>query len=545
MVRAGNLLCFIAQTQLITHMNLSTNNNLHMRDLVELVGLLEKTKLKGNGVMKWIVEPDSKMEQLFNAISEKEVQSDEDAVKVFGNGQAGAATLATVKSKLKERLLDSFFLLHFKEANFSSRQKAYFECYKKWATVMTLLSRNAKTIGIDQLERLLRHTIHFEFTELTLDILRVLRLQYSVVDGDFKKYETVREQYNHFEHIWMMENKAEQHYSELMIQFTNSKSTQLEVVEQARKYYTELAPFMAECSSFKLHLFGRLVEMMIYNGENDYVNTARLCEDAIRFFDQKEFDSGLPLQVFYYNLIVCYLQLREFEKGQSVINRCSYYFEEGSFNWFKLQELFFLLAMHSGRYEEAYWLYEKVVNYPRFEEKAIQITEMWKIYQAYLYFLIKIGKIPPGIVSAKISRFKIARFLNEIPLFSKDKRGMNISILIVQILHSLADKNYDQTADRIEGIEKYCSRYLRDNDTYRSNCFIKMLLQIPLASFHREAVARKTERYFKMLSDVPLEAARQAHEVEIIPYETLWEITVAALDLKIHKVKKTAAPKEA
>jgi hypothetical protein len=94
-----------------------------------------------------------------------------------------------LKSKLKERLLDSFFLLHFKEANFTSRQKAFFECYKKWATVMTLLSRNAKVIGIDQLERLLKHTVHFEFTELTLDILRVLRLQYSIVDGDIKKYE--------------------------------------------------------------------------------------------------------------------------------------------------------------------------------------------------------------------------------------------------------------------------------------------------------------------------------------------------------------------
>ncbi len=508
-----------------------------MRDLVELVGLLEKTKLKGNGVMKWIVEPDSKMEQLFSAIVDKQVQSDDDALKIFGKGETGTSTLTTVKSKLKERLLDSFFLLHFKEANFSSRQKAFFECYKKWATVMTLLSRNAKTIGIDLLERLLRHTTHFEFTELTLDILRVLRLQYSVVDGDYKKYETVRDQYNHYERVWMMENKAEYYYSELMIQFTNSKATQLEVVEQARKYYAELEPFMAECTSFKLHLFGRLVEMTIYNGENDYVNTARLCEDAIRFFDKKEYDSGLPLQVFYYNLIVCYLQLREFDKGQAVINRCSYYFEEGSFNWFKLQELFFLLAMHSGHYEEAYWLYEKVVNYPRFEDKAIQITEMWKIYQAYLYFLIKIGKIPSGIVSARISKFKISRFLNDIPLFSKDKRGMNISVLIVQILHSLADKNYDQTADRIEGIEKYCSRYLRDNDTFRSNCFIKMLLQIPLASFHREAVARKTERYYKMLRDVPLEAARQAHEVEIIPYEVLWDITVSALDLKIHKVK--------
>ncbi|MCB9356799.1 MAG: hypothetical protein H6575_19725 [Lewinellaceae bacterium] len=488
-------------------------------------------------MLRWIIEPDSKMEQLYTAIAEKKVQTDEDASEIFSDAGHNGTSLTSVKSKLKERLLDSFFLLHFKEANFTSRQKAFYECYKKWATVMTLLSRNAKVVGIDLLERLLRHTTHFEFTELTLDILRVLRLQYSIVDGDIKKYEAVKVQYEEYEAIWMMENKAEKYYSELMVQFTNSKSTQLEVVEQAKGYYAELAPFMEKCNSFKLHMFGRLVEMMIYNGENDYVNTARLCEDAIRFFDQKDYDSGLPLQVFYYNLIVCYLQLREFEKGQAVINRCGYYFEEGTFNWFKLQELFFLLATHSGHYEEAYWLYEKVVNYPRFEEKAVQITEMWKIYQAYLFFLIKIGKIPPGIVSGKISKFRITKFLNEISLFSKDKRGMNISVLIVQILHALAEKNYDQTAERIETIEKYCSRYLRDNDTFRSNCFIKMLLQIPLASFHREAVARKTDRYYKMLESVPLEAARQAHEIEIVPYEVLWAITVEALDLKIHKLK--------
>lgn len=42
-----------------------------MRDLVELVGLLDKTKLKGSGILKWIIEPDSKMEQLFLAIAEK------------------------------------------------------------------------------------------------------------------------------------------------------------------------------------------------------------------------------------------------------------------------------------------------------------------------------------------------------------------------------------------------------------------------------------------------------------------------------------------
>ncbi|MEZ4894469.1 MAG: hypothetical protein R2778_15825 [Saprospiraceae bacterium] len=145
-----------------------------------------------------------------------------------------------MKNKLKERLLHALFLLDFKEANFSSRQKAFFECIKKWSAAMTLMIRNAKIIGIDQLERLLRHAQYFEFTELTLDILRVLRLQYSTVDGDINKYEAIKKQYQEYEEIWLMESKAEFYYSELMAQYTNSKSTKKEVMDQAKAYYDEL-----------------------------------------------------------------------------------------------------------------------------------------------------------------------------------------------------------------------------------------------------------------------------------------------------------------
>lgn len=515
-----------------------------MRDLVELINLLDKTKLKSNGVLQYIVEPGSKMDLLFNAILHKDVQSDEQAESFFKEQNEDVAHLSSLKSKLKDRLVDAFFLLDFKEANYSSRQKAFHECYRKWATIMAMLNKNAKITGIDMAERLLKVAATFEFTELCLDILRVLRLQYSLVDGDEKKYEQVKAEYNRFETIWIMESKAEKHYSELMIQYTNSKATQTEVAKLAQQYYDELSPFMAECSSFKLHLFGRLINLLIYNSVNDYVNTATLCENAIHFFDQKKYDSGLPLQVFYYNLIVCYLQLRQFEKGQAVISRCEYYFEKGSFNWFKLQELFFLLSMHTGHYEGAYDVYERVTGYPRFQEKAVQIVEMWNIYQAYLFFLIKSGKIDPSKVSEKLTKFRINKFLNDLVLFSKDRRGMNIPILIIQILHRLAEKKYDQAMEKIDGIEKYCSRYLRDNDTFRSNNFIKMLLQIPQASFHRNAVIRKTERYLKNLEEVPLEAARQAHEIEIIPYEVLWDMTVDMLDLKIVKLKKSKSSDE-
>lgn len=502
-----------------------------MRDLVELVGLVNKTKLKGSGIFKIIIEPDSKMELLFNALLDKSVQSDEDAKALFKD--SSEANRASLKNKLKERLLDAIFLLDFKDANFTDRQKAFFECYKKWSAAMTLLIRNAKITGVDLLERLVRHSKHFEFTELTLDILRVLRLQYSTVDGDIAKYEDIKKQYLEYEKIWQMESKAEFFYSELMVQYAASKSTKAEVTQQAEEFYAELKPFMSVCTSFKLHLFGRMVHLLIYSSENDYVKTSKLCEDAITFFDNKAYDSGLPLQVFYYNLIVCYLQLGEFEKGQKAIERCEYFFEESSFNWFKLQELFFLLAARTSHWEEAYYLYEKVVNHPRFEEKQVQIVEMWRIFQAYIFYLIKIGKIPESVLSERSKRFKMSKFINEITLFAKDKSGMNMSVLIVQILYAIAEKDYKKSSDRIEAIEKYCSRYLKSDATFRSNSFIKMLLQVPQALFHREASIRKTERYFKQLKTVPLQLASQAHEVEIIPYEVLWEMVLDSLDLKL------------
>jgi len=505
-----------------------------MYDLIELVSLVNKTKLKSNGVLTAILEQNSKMEQLFEAIYKGEVLTDEDAKVMLGDRDEEFAHLASLKNKLKERLLDTVFLLDFKDTNFSNRQKAFFECYKKWAAAMILLIRNARTSGIDVLEKLLRHATRFEFTELTLDILRVLRLQYSTVEGDFKKYEGIREQYDRFEQLWLLESRAERFYTDMMIRYTHSKSTKLEVSEMATRFYKELEPHMVEFQSFKLHLFGRLIQVTIYSSINEYTATAKHCEEAIAFFDQKDYDSGLPLQVFYYNLLVCYLQLREFEKGQVIISKSANLFEEGSFNWFKVQELYFLLAMHTRHYDQAFQIYWRTINQARYTEQADHVKEMWRIYQAYLHYLVKTGYfvIPEY---GESDNFRLSRFMNEIPIYMRDKRGMNISILVIQILFALAEKKYDQTSERMESINKYCSRYLKENDTFRSNCFIKMLLLIPEGNFHRENVARKTAKLLQMLGRVPIEVANQTYEVEIMPYEHLWEMAVNTLELKVYQ----------
>ena len=508
-----------------------------MRDLIELANLLNKTKLKSSGILDIILEPDSKMQQLYDALVSQRVRSDEEALSWLQEGGDDASKLPNLKNKLKDRMLDSVFLLDFKEPGFSDRQKAIFECYKKWAAAMILVMRNAKLAGYDVLEKLLRHTIRYEFTELTCDILRLLRIHYSTTGGDLKKYEIIREQLHHYQEIWHMENRAEDFYTELISRYVNSKSTKMEVSEQAKLYFALVKPDMEKCESFKLQLFGRLIQVFAYSSVNDYLTTSRLCEEAVLFFDKKDYDSGIPLQIFYYNLITCYLQLREFEKGQVIIERCQRLVDTGSFNWFKLQELFFLLAMHTTHYEAAAKVLGRVMDDSRFENQSFQITEIWKIYHAYIHFLIKIGKLSSeSIVSQRNAKFKLSKFLNETPVFSKDKRGMNIPILIVQILYALADRDYQQCLDRMESIEKYCSRYLKQNDTFRSNCFIKMLLQIPAYAFHRDRVSRHTQKLYEMLCSVPMEVANQTYEIEIIPYEVLWHLTVSTLEKESSRI---------
>ena len=266
---------------------------------------------------------------------------------------------------------------------------------------------------------------------------------------------------------------------------------------------------------------------MIHSSRNDYAATAKVCEDAIAFFRKKDFESNLPLQAFYYQLVVCYIQLQEFEKGAEVIQQYQSIFEEGSFNWYKLQELFFLLAMYTRHYSKAFEVCDMVQKKLRSGNHPSQIAEMWKIYEAYVHFLVYLKKIE--LPQDYASKFKVGKFLNDIPTYSKDKQGMNIPILVIQILFTISEHNYNQSIDRMEAIEKYCSRYLKQNETFRSSCFIKALLQIPAAAFHQEVVTRKAQKYIDMLNTQPLEVAYQTHEIEIIPYEHLWEMALETL----------------
>lgn len=511
-----------------------------MEALKELAYLVARDQKRSIGHIDDPSLAGSKIRLFYDLLLEDKLDSDIGAASRFygKNSKKDSPAYQKLKTEVTNRLLNTLFFIDVEKPSYNKRKKAYYQCYRQWAAAKILLGKNARKAGIKLCYRILRQARKYEFTELVVDITRILRLHYGIQEGDMRKFEKYNQQFKDYEDIWLRENQAEELYAELVMRFVNNKANKEAIHEKAKKYYNQILEALQKYDSYTLHLCGFLIKVMIHSSLNDYQKTMEICDEAIQFFETKEYEASIPLQVFLYQKMECLIQLKLYKEGEITVEKCSKLFEKGTFNWFKSQELHFLLSMHTAEYQEAYKVFDRAVKQRQFKSLPENVRELWRIYEGYVHYLIATGYIKKTNNDKRFNKFRLGKFLNETPIFSKDKRGMNIPILVIQILFMVLQKKYDEAINRIEAIEKYCSRYLKKDDTYRSNNFIKLLLQIPISGFHRAAVERNANEYLQNLCAVPLELANQTYEIEIIPFEDLWGIALHSLDNKVHQPSK-------
>ena len=155
----------------------------------------------------------------------------------------------------------------------------------------------------------------------------------------------------------------------------------------------------------------------------------RFARKQFAFFEQKDYTYKTPLRVFFHTSLICYTQLRNYEKGKEMALNSIDLVLPGTHSWYVNRELFLILALHSKEYQEAYDILIKSVKHSKFKFLSFALQERWLIYKAYIYFLAHINKL--SIPEKEQKNFRLRRFLNSIPTFSKDKRGMNIPIIII------------------------------------------------------------------------------------------------------------------
>jgi hypothetical protein len=495
-----------------------------MKDLIELIQILSKQKTYSIQIIGENFNGDTKLEQLYNGILNGEYMSDEEAAEQIYQSNSNGKAYKKLRTNLKKQLINTVFFIDRKSADFNEYQKAYYNTCKEWAAMKILLGREARVAAIMLAQKIIRQAKQFEFTEITLDTARILRMHYAVFEGDQSKAEQYDELVREQMLILEEEAKAEMLYEGLVLRYVNSKSTQTEIAEEAARAADVLRPVIEKHPTHRIGLCLYLIEVMRHMSINDYARTLEICQEAIAFFERKEYNAKVTLITFLYQQLACEIKLRDYAAGEQTAEKCLSMLSPGPTNWFRAMELYFMLSLHSGQYSKAFGLMQQAMKNNRFQFQAKTQIETWKIYEAFARALFEMDMVELDPKVRKPGKFRVGKFLNEVPIFSKDKSGMNIPIIIIQLLFMLLHGKTDELIDREESIRRYCNRHLREEDTHRSDIFIKMLLLFPSCSFDKNLILEKAAPMLEELAALPLESASQSFEIEIVPYEALWEL---------------------
>jgi len=186
--------------------------------------------------------------------------------------------------------------------------------------------------------------------------------------------------------------------------------------------------------------------------------------------------------------------------------------------------------LYSRKYEEAVELICRIILSPKFSKLNEYYHEIFFTTLGYIYLLFDSGFIKDSTnLKEKLPEFKLGKFLNTTPVFSRDKMGINVSILLMHVAYLLQRKDFNAIIDRTDSLNQYAYRYLRKDDSFRSNCMIKMVIQMTKADFNQVRTERYTSDLRKQLSSVNLAGSGENIEIEVIPFEVLWDIMIKAL----------------
>ncbi|MFM7823611.1 MAG: hypothetical protein ACKPB3_07540, partial [Bacteroidota bacterium] len=146
-------------------------------------------------------------------------------------------------------------------------------------------------------------------------------------------------------------------------------------------------------------------------------------------------------------------------------------------------------------------------------------VEKWRIFEAYLEYAEPIS-------SPVRRKFNVSKFLNEVPVFSKDKAGYNLSIIIAQVLLARKTNELHRVVDREESLKIYLSRYIKKEKHLRSYYFLKMIQVMVRYDFDPMKTSQIADKFFMKMK----QSGQASPETsEIIPYEWLWTDLMARL----------------
>lgn len=469
----------------------------------------------------------SKMGILFEEIKTKQFENKEELKNaLYGNSALGYG-FDKIFTRFQEKLANTLFFIDTRTAWFSERAVAYYNCSRRSYITRILLERGLRKFAISLVEKTLPTTLKYEFTDLSLFFLRTLMRHYSTTSVNLKKFLAYKNNY-----ITQQETYSKELTLEIMMDNIAYESNEINLKKRIIKenelkesiHYSNLC--LEGDPSIDTIIAASKILLYHFQKNKQYEAYRNTTIDVIQKIKLKPFKSIVTLE----SLIAAQLTITSINKDSVTADLIrKEYFNEiniGNFNWYVIHMYYVFTMMHALQFQKAYEVISITLNHKTFDKQPPVIKEAFFVFNAYIQFLIKLNVVEP----MDGSEFRLNRFLNQVPEYSRDKHGINIPILLIQILFFLVEKKYNKIIDRMESLNLYAYRHLKKDDSFRSQCFIRMLSELVRADFKRKGTVFRTEKIFAKMKAVLFETFPGSTEIEIIPYEHLWDTVLNLLE---------------
>lgn len=498
-----------------------------MERLSDLINFLSKHKLKSLEAIGRFSKKNTLLNNLYFGIADKTFHDDETAAKALYNSNSKNKNFKKLKYELEKRLINNIFFIELNSSQSNDRLKAQVYCHRNWAAAVILLKFGGlRNVAVSLAERVIQVSLRNQLTSVTLNTSRYLMNHYSTYSPNKKKQKHYAAILSLSQKLLYAEILAETYFGELISEFATKKGAYSEeIIIKAKRYVDELERQTHGLESRELLHFSHLVKIMRYELEMDYEKVIKASLEANEDFVRTNDSNGIRGNNL--RILVGYITLKKFTNAKKHIPTIISDYKMGAFNWFTIRELIVIFCFHSQQFENILSTYFSAIENKTFKKTPISVRLNWKIYGAYIHLFIQKGLIDPSGYEDKLKTFKLSKFLNDVPDASKDKKGANIQILIIQVIFLLREDKIDQAINRIQVLHQYSGKYLTKDYSYRSKIFIKMLIVLIRNQMHRAAVIRKSAKYLKLLKENPIEKSKQSIGVEVVPFEDLWELIIA------------------
>jgi hypothetical protein len=427
----------------------------------------------------------------------------------------------------KRRLTNALFLIDAKKSPSGTVKDAHFNTWKNLAASKILVRFYAFTAAEDIIKQTLPHSIATENYLVSSELYRMLG-KFAGRRGDLKSSSSYFESYQNQINKHLGYSTACQLHLELHVQIANVRSAPDKFGPLANDYLRQIKTILETNSMDRIWVYYYHIAYFYLAIEKKPLEIIELMEDGIaRLKDSNAVDKEIVGAV-HHLLLINPAVVGLFEESINTFKYSENFVASGSLNWFISRESACLILLYYGNYNNALDLYTTTISHRSFKSLFPTKRENWVLIEAFLQLLLLTGKLTYSS-GKKLKKFSLARFTNEVIVNNKDKQGFNTTFQILQILFLLHDQKWSVAEDKIMAIYKYTQRHFELEETDRTVCFVMVLTQLPRGGFSQPEVKSRSAEWLEKMQAIPPMQTTDPFEVEVIPYQKLWDIAIELL----------------